>query len=165
MVRFGFLAVILGFLVLAGCEDLPCTKSADQNRIDTLNQTQLQSDIAAIDAYLASKNITAVKDPTGIRYVVKKEGFGGTPCLENQVTFIYKVSLLSNGKEIESGILERQLKDLILAWQVILPQFPKDTKITLYVPSGFAYGASESSSGAIPANSNLIFDIEMTNIR
>jgi FKBP-type peptidyl-prolyl cis-trans isomerase FkpA len=156
----------LGLLVyLPGCEDLPCNKSVDQSRIDAVDQVQLQADIQGIDAYLDAQGITAVKDVSGVRYVVKTQGFGGTPCLENQVSVIYKGRLLATGKEFDGGIAEFKLNELILGWQIVLPMYPKGTKLTIYVPSVFGYGSGGTATSTIPANSNLIFDIELTNIR
>ena len=156
-------AALAAFLWLPGCEDLPCNKSVDQATISAVDQAQLQADIATIDAYLAANNITARQDPSGIRYVVKTNGAGGTPCLENQVSVVYRGVLLSNGREFDSGVSEFELGTLILGWQIILTQYPKGTKLTLYIPSGYAYGTR--GQGAIPANAILVFDIELVNIR
>jgi FKBP-type peptidyl-prolyl cis-trans isomerase FkpA len=164
LMRIGILAAALvALLWLPGCEDLPCNKSVDQATLSAVDQTQLQADIATIDAYLATNNITAQQDPSGIRYVVKTRGAGGTPCLENQVSVVYKGVLLSNGREFDSGVSEFELGTLILGWQIILTQFPKGTKLTIYIPSGYAYGTR--GQGAIPANANLVCDIEIVNIR
>ncbi|MFZ5972110.1 MAG: FKBP-type peptidyl-prolyl cis-trans isomerase [Bacteroidota bacterium] len=153
-----------GVLLLPGCKELPCNKSVSQAQLDAVDQTQLQADIATIDAYLQSEGITAVADPSGIRYVVEEDGFGGTPCLENMVSVIYTGRLLSTGKEFDSGASEFELKSLILGWQIILTQYPKGTKLTLYIPSGYAYGTAGSGT-RIPANAILVFDIEIINIR
>lgn len=156
---------LLGLLVyLPGCEDLPCNKSVDQARIDGVDQTQLAIDIQGIDAYLDAEGIDAQADPSGIRYVVKATGFGGTPCLENRISVTYKGRVMTTGKEFDSGSREFTLSELILGWQIMLTQFPKDTRVILYLPSVYGYGAAGSGS-TIPGNSNLIFDIELTNIR
>lgn len=164
-----YLYIFLFWFCFFSCEELPCNKSVNQAQLDAVDQTQLQSDIAVIDAYLQSEGITAVADPSGIRYVVEKEGFGGTPCLENLVSFIYTGFFFNSGKEFQSGATEDELRNLILGWQVILTQYPKGTKLTLYIPSGYAYGTegrkTSETTYSIPPNSILVFDIEIMNIR
>lgn len=162
------LAIVVGIGVFPGCEDLPCNKTVDQARLDAVDQAQLEKDKAAIDAYLRTNNIIALADPSGIRYVVRQQGFGGTPCLENQVSTTYVGKLMDTGKEFNAATTEFRPKDLILGWQIMLPQFPKGTKITLYIPSGYGYGVDGSKSGStyiVPPNANLIFELEIKNIR
>lgn len=161
LVTIGLVCLLI---YLPGCEDLPCNKMADQERIDAVDKTQLAADIQSIDAYLDAQGIDAEEDPSGLRYVVKTVGSGGTPCLENRISVIYKGRLLTTGKEFDSGAQEFTLGELILGWQIILTQFPKGTKLVLYIPSVYAYGSAGSGS-TIPANANLVFDIELTNIR
>jgi FKBP-type peptidyl-prolyl cis-trans isomerase FkpA len=169
MARFGILIFVVAVCLFSGCEDLPCNKTVNQDIINAVDKTQLQIDIDSIDAFLAKNNITANVDPTGIRYVVKKAGFGGTPCLENLVSFINKGTFLRTQKEFDSSTGESQLKGLIIGWQIMLPQFPKGTKVTFYIPSGYCYGTEgrkiDATRYAIPPNTNLIFDLELINIR
>jgi FKBP-type peptidyl-prolyl cis-trans isomerase len=80
----------------------------------------------------------------------------------------YKGTLLSNpdlppfDESVSGTKFPFPLSGLILGWQLVLPKFvPVGTKVTLYIPSGYAYGASVAAGGKIPANANLIFDIEL----
>lgn len=148
-----------------GCSDetvSPCTKEVSAEKITGVDQTQLQKDITAIDAYLASKSITAVNDPSGLRYIISTTGDDARPCLESQVKVNYTGKLLTTGSVFDSsknGPVTFPLNNLILGWQIGFVNFGKGTKATLYIPSGFAYG--KNVAGSIPANSNLIFDIEL----
>lgn len=160
MKKIFFIGCLLA--LLAGCSDEPsCSKQVAASKISAVDQTQLQKDIGAIDNYLASKSIVATTDPSGLRYVITKAGDDTRPCLEKQVTVKYAGRLL-NGTGFDAAVnpVSFELRDLILGWQIGFTKFGKGTKATLYIPSGFGYG--ESGSGTrIPANSNLIFDIEL----
>ena len=171
MVQFKSIFYVLFFsilLTLAGCGGPECNKGVSSEKIQAVDQTQLKADIAAIDAYLAANpNITNVQiDPSGIRYVILKAASGGTPCLENQVSVIYDAKLLPTLQTVDSSqgtTRNFTLNQLILGWQIMFPTFPKGTKATVYIPSGYAYGPT--TAGAIPGNSNLVFTIELLGIR
>lgn len=162
LVSLSISALVL--LTFQGCfEDPPCTRAVSQSRIDAVNQTKLQQDIATIDSYLEDNSITAISDPSGVRYTIDVQGSGSKPCIERQITVKYKGKLLSTGAQFDasSNPVTFPLSNLILGWQIILPQISSGSKVTLYIPSGFGYGTS--SVGSIPANSNLIFEIELLN--
>jgi len=153
---------LLSVLTLVGCKSAvaPCTKEVAADKLAAVDQTQLQKDIVTIDAYLASKSIVATQDPTGLRYVITKAGDSATPCLETFVTVKYAGRLL-NGTGFDAAVnpISFQLKGLILGWQIGFLKFGRGTKATLYIPSGLAYGTVSQTK--IPANSNLIFDVEV----
>jgi FKBP-type peptidyl-prolyl cis-trans isomerase len=155
--------IITLILISAGlynCES-PCTRKVSQSQINAVNQTQLAAHIEAIDDYLVNNSITAISDPSGIRYTVQTQGTGAKPCLENTVTVKYVGKLLNTGAQFDASTnpVSFPLDNLILGWKIMLPQFQAGSKVTLYIPSGFAYG--NSVVGSIPANSNLIFEIEL----
>jgi FKBP-type peptidyl-prolyl cis-trans isomerase len=152
---------LIGLLLAqAGCKDDECTTSVSPSRLSAVNQTQLAEDVAAISAYLAANGITAIEDSSGMRYVITQEGGGAKPCLESTITFKYK-GMLFDGSVFDENTtgLTYPLKQLILGWQIVLPQLKAGTKATLYIPSGYGYGPN--ALPGIPANSNLIFEIEL----
>ena len=55
-----------------------------------------------------------------------------------------------------------QLKNLIIGWQKGIPLIQKGGSIRLYIPPSMGYGSKSSSS--IPANSTLIFDIDLVGV-
>jgi FKBP-type peptidyl-prolyl cis-trans isomerase FkpA len=163
MKKVFFVLTLLVFV--AGCKDedvSPCTAGVSDEKIAAVDQAQLQKDITAIDAYLTSKSIVAIKDVSGLRYVISTVGDDSKPCLESQVKVNYTGKLLTTGVIFDSSkgtAVTFPLSNLILGWQIGFPNFGKGTKATLYIPSVFAYG--KNAAGSIPANSNLIFDIEL----
>ncbi|PZR39802.1 MAG: hypothetical protein DI538_06120 [Azospira oryzae] len=126
---------------------------------------RLEQDRATIKEYLATNNITAVEDSiSGVHYVIKELGTGVKPTIYDCVMAKYKGTLMSDGTtfdENDTGY-KLPLRNSIAGWQIAFPLFPVGTKATLYIPSGYAYGSG--GSGTIPANSILIFDVELVNV-
>lgn len=170
--------VIASAVSLQGCLESsppPCTKQVDAISIASVNKTQLQKDIEAIDDYLAKNSITAIKDPSGLRYVITTPGDAARPCLEKSVLVKYTGKLMTTGAIFDStfnnpnaanGVVFR-LNGLILGWQIGFTQLGRGAKATFYIPSVFAYGAREIVDAGvvkIPANSSLIFDVELIDL-
>lgn len=159
-------AIFAGALLLGCGESLECRKSVAQSVIDGVDQDQLQLDVAAIDDYLATHNITNAMELHGIKYVITQAGSGGgTPCLKNHVIVTYVGRLLDRTIFDQSpNPVSLRLEEFIMGWQIILTTFSEGTKATLYIPSVFAYGA-EGRGTLIPPNTSLIFEIELIGIR
>jgi len=114
--------------------------------------------------YLAEKGITAQLHNSGIYYVIDKPGTGKVPNLYSTVIVHYEGTVL-NGKKFDSSYdrgepSQFSLYGVIRGWQYGIPLFKEGGKGTLYIPSYLAYGAS-SPSADIPANSVLVFKIEL----
>ena len=150
-VRFFVFMSFIG-LVLNGCLDSDVSSGAEQ----------LKSDLAAIDAYLSTQGIVALKDINGIRFTVDSIGSGYPPRYDSKLTFNYTGKLLS-GTVFQSGTLpDAAVSSLITGLQIGLPLIPNGSKATFYIPSVYAYG-SEGKAG-IPPNSNLIFEVFLKSI-
>jgi len=143
----------LAFTLLFGCND------------DELTTTeQLDLDITLIETYLSDNGITAIKDVSGLFYVVEDEGTGTDyPLGTSLVSLAYEGRLMEDGSVFDSADAVNPLKtnlfNLITGWQIGIPKFKKGGKGTLYIPSGYAYG--QSGNAVIAPNSILIFDIEL----
>jgi FKBP-type peptidyl-prolyl cis-trans isomerase len=148
------LLFLVGLFFITGCSKDPVALSpADQ----------LLKDTQAIDDYLASKNITAVKDPSGLRYVVTSQGTGAKPTLDLNVNFSYEGKILESGQTFDksTSAVTFPLYNLIQGWQIGLPLVNKGSKVTLYIPSGLGYGPNGSADGSISGNTNIMFDLEI----
>ena len=134
-----------------------------QEKIQT---RQLEKDIQAIDAYLMTNGIVAVKDSSGLRYVITKAGTGEKPPLSSLVKVNYKGSLLENGKIFDQSRapLEYQLRGFIQGWQIGFQLLPKGTTATFYIPSSLGYGLSGYPPD-IPPNANLVFEVELVDFK
>lgn len=125
-------------------------------------ESQAEVDRQLILEHLADNNITAEEHPSGIFYVITTEGTGGNPGPGTQVTVKYRGYLL-NGNTFDqttgSQSATFNLNDLIPGWQIAIPLLQKGGKGTFWIPSELGYGGI--SLPDIPANSVLVFDIEL----
>jgi len=120
---------------------------------------QLEKDIATIDSYLAAKNITALQDASGIRYVIYRETTGNKPTIDSCVTANYEGLLMSTGQKFDEGKnTSFPLIGVIDGWKIGIPLLHEGDSATLYIPSGLAYGYY-GYPPEIPSNANLIFNV------
>jgi FKBP-type peptidyl-prolyl cis-trans isomerase len=133
---------------------------------------QLATDTVAIDNYLATNSIDAVRDKSGLRYVITQLGTGPQPDLYSKVKINYTGKLLNNGTVFYTGSnapsaqFDSRVINYLYGFQVALPKLPVGSKATIYIPSGLGFGNQVLTSGSVtlPANSNLMYDIELVDI-
>lgn len=103
---------------------------------------------------------------SGIQYEVMKAGDGPKPSAQDKVTTHYH-GTLTDGTVFDSSV-ERgspatfPVMGVIKGWQEILQLMPVGSKWKVSIPSELAYGSR--AMGSIPANSILIFEIELLKI-
>jgi FKBP-type peptidyl-prolyl cis-trans isomerase len=146
---------------------LSCAKDAVAPSFDQ----QLSADLSAINSYLSSKGIVAQNDPDnyGVKYVITKDGSGINPTSSaDSITVNYTFKLLPSEQVIQKSTssVKFLLGDLIPGWQIGLPLIKEGSIATFYIPSVWGYGSSQTGSGSsiVPANSNLIYDIELIKV-
>jgi len=151
--------LVLGVLIccglFAGCskKDESCNPGFD---------AAPASEVEALETYLSSNKIEATKDPHGFYYKIEAAGTSTRPDACSEVSVNYK-GTLTNGTVFDQKSDARfQLKGLISGWQMGIPLIGNGGKITLYLPPTFAYG--DKASGGIPANSILIFSIDLIKV-
>ncbi|MDZ4715364.1 MAG: FKBP-type peptidyl-prolyl cis-trans isomerase [Cytophagales bacterium] len=130
------------------------------------SEGQIGIDTVAIDAYLASKKIKALRDKSGLRYVITRLGKGAKPLLSSTVRVQYKGMLMENGEIFDqsSGPVEWPLTSLITGWQIGFQLLPKGSMATFYIPSKLGYGVTGYQPG-IPPDANLIFEVELIDFK
>ncbi|MDN5284483.1 MAG: hypothetical protein JWR38_757 [Mucilaginibacter sp.] len=124
---------------------------------------QAAADSVLISAYLtANPTIKAKKDTaSGLYYQILTPGTGTNPTVNSTVTVSYTGSLL-NGTQFGSGTgFTTLLSGLIPAWQIGVPLIKTGGSILLIAPSRLGYG-NTSPAASIPANSVLVFTINLT---
>lgn len=121
---------------------------------------QAEIDDEIIRTYLSNNDLEATKHSSGLYYKITKEGSGYHPTLGYTVRVIYK-GWLTDGTVFDevTSPLDISLSSVITGWQIGVPMLKPGGKGIFYIPSGLAYG--DSSPGGIPANSVLIFNIEL----
>ena len=123
---------------------------------------QHTTDLQLIEQYLLDNQLTAQSTESGLHYIITKEGTGGHPTLQSEVKMRYRGYLLDGTVFDEVGgtdFIEFPLSVFIAGWQEGVQKFKKGGEGTLLIPSRLGYGGQEQ--GTIPANSVLLFDIEL----
>jgi FKBP-type peptidyl-prolyl cis-trans isomerase len=103
---------------------------------------------------------------SGLQYEITKEGTGPIPKESDTVKVHYR-GTFTDGSEFDSSYKRSAPADLpvtgvINGWTEALKMMKVGSKWKLYVPSELAYGAQ--GRPGIPANSVLIFEIELLGI-
>jgi FKBP-type peptidyl-prolyl cis-trans isomerase FkpA len=132
-------------------------------------------DNTAILAYLQANNLTAKRTGDGLYYIVTTPGDSTRPLLTSTAYVKYRGYVMTGttkGNQFDSSYeLSEQpaqfvMSGLIKGFAEGLRQFGKGGKGTLIIPSTLGYGSTaqgvDGQLSYIPANSVLIFDIELT---
>jgi len=103
---------------------------------------------------------------SGLQYEVLKEGTGKKPTAEDTVTVNY-VGTLTDGTEFDSSVARGKpatfaLNRVIPGWTEGLQLMTVGSKYKFVIPADLAYG--DRDMGSIPANSTLVFDVELLSI-
>lgn len=151
-------------------------------------QPSVEKTMAEYQASAEAENAKTVKDgadflaktarepgvvtlPSGLMYkIVSSPNPKATqPTVTDTVTVNYEGKLV-NGKVFDSSYERNSpatfpLGRVVEAWQIGIPLMHKGDTMMLYVPAELGYGAQASPDGAIPANSVLVFKVELLNIQ
>jgi FKBP-type peptidyl-prolyl cis-trans isomerase len=105
--------------------------------------------------------------PSGLQYKVEREGEGAKP-KDSEIVVVQYKGTLTDGTEFDSSYKRNQpaefpLKAVIPGWTEGLQLMSKGAKYHFYIPPELAYG--ERGRPSIPANSALIFEVELVDIK
>lgn len=128
-----------------------------------------KASIEAGDKFRANyeKKAGVKKTNSGLLYKIEKAGEGASPKPTDTVKVHYK-GTLTDGTVFDSSYerkepIEFQLNQLIPAWIEAIPMMKKGGKMEIVVPPKLGYG--DRDAGKIPANSTLIFEIELLDFK
>lgn len=156
---------------------------AEQMKSAERAKTLVVEEGKTIEAYAAEKGLNVQKTENGLYYVIEQEGTGeattpGTTMYVNYAGYLldgtlFDTSLPEIAKANNIFQEERPYEPLsvnvgmgqvIPGWDEGLMLLKKGSKAKFLIPSPLAYG--EAGAGAmIPANSILIFDVEVTDVQ
>ena len=116
----------------------------------------------------ANKNKPGVVTlPSGLQYMVIKEGNGPKPGPTDKVKVHYHGTLI-DGRVFDSSVdrgqpIELSVNGVIPGWTEALQLMPVGSKWKLFIPSNLAYG-DQQAGPLITPGSTLIFDVELLDI-
>ena len=149
------IAAIVGFIVYGGNQ---------AKQANTANSSSSSTSVAYSSASSAKQGVAVLTE-------LKKEdlvvGTGAEVQPGANVTVNYK-GTLTDGSEFDSSYKRGQpatfgLSQVIKGWQDGIPGMKVGGKRKLSIPASLGYGTS-SPSAAIPANSDLYFEVELVSI-
>ncbi len=167
-------STLAGGKPLLGDEEANATRAAFSQRI----QGKLQAQAAALGEKNKAEGTTfltgnkAVKGvfttPSGLQYMVLRQGTGPRPKPGDNVRVNYRGTLL-DGTVFDSSYdrgqpAEFPLGGVIAGWQEGLALMPVGAKYRFWIPGELGYGAQGSPGGPIGPNAVLVFDVELMGI-
>ena len=132
------------------------------------NDDEEATNLISIEEYLEENNLTstAIKDASGLYYIIETEGTGDSPTLSDSITVTYTGKLTDNRVfDFATDPVTFKLSGLIEGWQVGFQLLKEGSKATLFIPSSLAYGTTGIPGTVIGPNTDLIFDVELIEVK
>lgn len=152
----------LSVLALISCGG-PNNKTTDstENKVE-----QEPTAVSSINYVTGDTQTTA----SGLKVVFKSLNNGPKPTAGDLVKVHYK-GTLANGKEFDNSFKRNEpipftlgRGQVIGGWDEGIALMGKGDKATLIIPPSLGYGDRDMGNGLIPANSTLIFDVELVDL-
>lgn len=112
--------------------------------------------------YVEQENLTATKLDEGVYISFITEGTGQKPHVDNKVRVAYSGYLTDKSSFDSNEDATFLIRNLIRGWQIGMKEMPVGSKAILVVPPSVGYGGQ--ARPGIPANSTLVFEIELFEI-
>ena len=137
-------------------------------------------DDKALQNYFSKKNITPIKTKSGLYYSIQKEGSGALALWGDMVVMNYRGTLLDGtvfDSNIDSAFMHVEPLTFVLGtgrvikgWDEGISYLKAGSKASFYSPFSLAYGTQSRPGSAanpkgIPANSVLVFDVELVSAK
>lgn len=144
----------------------------DKKHNEEMAAKQNAIDDVILREYFEGKKVKPMKTQSGLYYTITTPGSGEKIVAGRKASVNYTGMFLS-GKAFDSNVdsafhhvqpfeLEVGKGRVIKGWDEGIQLLKKGSKATFYIPSSLAYGSMEQRG--IPANSILIFDVEITDV-
>ena len=140
-----------------------------REKSESNKQMKIEKQIAVGKQFLAENALKegVITLPSGLQYIILKQGDGEVPQKEDKVKVHYE------GRLIDGTVFDASSKhgsepatfqptQVIKGWTEALTMMPVGSKWRLFIPQDLAYGAR--AAGQIPPYSTLIFDVELVGI-
>lgn len=152
--------------IISGCGETEEEKQFHQELLDKALNDDTKKAGAQFLQDNAKRDGVEVTD-SGLQYEVLQAADGPKPGILNRVRVSY-TGWTVNGEQFESSADKAEnpvftLRDVIKGWREALQLMSPGARWKIYLPSELGYGA-RSPGGMVPANSALIFEIELLEI-
>lgn len=133
-----------------------------------VDQSQLNSEIAEIEAYLESEGIEYETGPSGIRYSVIEQGTGESPNYCATVAIDYTGKELGSSEIFSSGIdaqISLRNNSVVPGLKFAIAIMNRNAEYRVYVPASLltVKGVSQTQPANLPIGENVVFRIRLTN--
>ncbi|MFT6337836.1 MAG: FKBP-type peptidyl-prolyl cis-trans isomerase FkpA [Halioglobus sp.] len=115
-----------------------------------------------VDEYITANNLTTTELAEGVHIIIHASGTGFKPNINSNIVIAYEGRLTDGSVFDSNDSYNNILSGLIRGWQVGMPEISIGGSCTLIIPPSAGYGSR--ATGSIPANSTLIFDIDLLDI-
>jgi len=112
-------------------------------------------------------NAQIQKTATGLKLLVEEKG-GGAPVQEGEPLQVHYYGCLTNGTPFDNSFIRRQplqfpagVGQMIAGFDEGVMRLNHGARAYLFIPPSLGYGSEEVGDGLIPANSELVFYIEI----
>ncbi|WP_417226204.1 FKBP-type peptidyl-prolyl cis-trans isomerase [Amphritea sp.] len=164
VLKITFLSLLV--TIVAGCGQSEEEKQFRQELLDkALNDETKQMGTRFLTENAQREGV--IVTDSGLQYEILKAADGPKPRVLDRVKVRY-TGWTVDGEVFESSAQKTKpalftIKDVIKGWRLALLEMSPGARWKIYLPSELAYGA-RSPGGMVPANSALIFELELLEI-
>ncbi len=150
-------------------EDFVADQATFDSLLSTMDKRQREKELEAMEeqqSAIDKQFPDAVTTPSGLRYVVVKEGNGGDSPAKGATVKAHYTGKLLDGKKFDSSYDRGEpisfpvgAGRVIKGWDEAFLSMTKGEKRILIIPPSLGYGPS--GRGPIPPNATMVFDVEL----
>lgn len=142
-------------------------QSVKQNQADAAGKVNRDAGQVFLDKNKQVKGVFTT--PSGLQYMVLRQGSGPRPKPGERVRVNY-VGTLLDGSKFDSSYDRGEpavfgLNQVIPGWQEGVGMMPVGAKYRFWIPGDLAYGEKGGGGGVIGPNSTLAFDVELLGVQ
>ncbi len=146
------LVIILGIIFIA--------QAVKANVVKELEPTPLEK-------FIKENYPKAKKAEKGLYYLIEEKGNGSKPKEGDYVVLEFEGKRLDgtlfDKSEVEPFVFQLGHRQVIKGWDMLIPRFPIDTKVKIFLAPEFAY-AKVGAGKLVPPNTPVMFDLHILEI-